>query len=443
MQYFLCLISVALYLSVPNDAYSLPICIVTFILFVISAIWGIYRMKSIEFFGFNLLFTLSFFGCCYIFPIFIYTIDTSYSIFEFGYDPKVITKSTCLATVAYTCYICGLLRKIGKVVAYKKNGINERIRIVAPDIPSNGIFILSLLFLLLFITSGGYNYLSSQYTSGVTGGGIMLYFYALVSILPILLSYVLNCQFSIKNISIAIFVVLIFLFVGSRTLPLALILGAFYVYSLQHKVSNVLIITFLVIGLFVMSFIGMYRGGEKMDVNADVGFWNIFVDLVINNRNLFDAYSIVDKNGVVPTVFLGPILAAIPMSQSFFVNLTGVPDYTLNSASYFTINRLGSNPSFGLGTNIVGDVFLGGGLLAVIILFYLLGGLITKSLYKIHVEKNLTWYVLYVSLVTSGIYICRGPFFWFVRSFVWTIIIFSILKFIVRYLKRHISSSYR
>ena len=439
MQYVLCLISLALYIGTPDDVYSLPICIIAFIIFIMNAILAIYRLKSIEFFGFNLLFTLSFFGCCYIFPIFIYNIDAAYSLFEFGYDPKVVTKSTCMATLAYSCYTCGLLRRINIVAEYKKNSIYERVRIIMPDVPSNAIFILSLLFLILFIVSGGYSYLNSQYSEGTMGGGIVLYFYALVSTLPVLLSYVVNCNFSVKNILISIVVILIFLSVGSRTLPLALILGVFYVYSLQHKVPNNVVIIFLITGLFFMSYIGVHRGGEEMEVNSDVGFWNTFLDLIINNRNLYEAYSIVDRSGVVPTVLLGPILAAIPMSQSFFVNLTGLPDYKMNSASYFTIDRLGDNPSFGLGTNIVGDVFLGGGIIAVIVLFYLLGSIVTKSLYKIHVEKNYMWYIFYVSLVTSGIYICRGPFFWFVRPFAWTIIIFFIVRYIVHSLKQHTS----
>ena len=371
------------------------------------------KLRRVEFFGFNLLFTLSFFACCYIFPIFVYPIAPMYSLFEFGYDPNVISKCTALASVAYSCYVCGLLKNIKGVVKYRAENQNEILQIVDSYVDSKIIYRIALLIFVLFLLSGGYYYLDKQYSEGIMGGGgVVAYLYALVSVIPVMLTYVLNCDFSKKYVLISLFFVFLLLSTGSRTFPLALLLGAFYVYSSKHRVSNILTIILLIVGLLIMSFIGSTRGGqESVGMNTDVGYWNVFLDLIVNNRNLYDAYSLVESKGIVPTVFLGPILAALPMSQSFFVALTGVPEHTMTSASYFTVETFGSNPPFGLGTNIVGDVFLGGGLIAVIILFYLLGYLVTKALYMIHVKKNLTWYIFYLALVTSGIYICRGAFF--------------------------------
>ena len=67
----------------------------------------------------------------------------------------------------------------------------------------------------------------------------------------------------------------------------------------------------------------------------------------------------------------------------------GYTDYEMRSSLFITIERLGFNPTLGLGTNIVGDVYLGGGLIMVLILFYLLGIFVTKSLYGVHVKKNI------------------------------------------------------
>lgn len=432
MQYLCFISSIFLYIIAPETKYSLTFCIAAFVIFLISALCGMRKMNKVEFFGFNLLFTLSFFGCCYIFPLFIYNIDAYYSIFEIGYDQSVITKSTCLATVAYCCYICGLLQNINTLIAYKTaNGINS-FRITKKNISPNLIFYISAIFFILFFISGGYRQMYSQYAVEVSDFGIASYFYVLLSITPILISYSLNCNFKKKYMFFVACFVLLFLAIGSRTLPLALLLGAFYVFNSQHRVSKKTILMLFCVGILLMSLVGAVRGGGDITQQTNVGFWNIFLDLIINNRNLYDAYAIEQERGVVPTVFLGSILSVIPMAQSFFVSLTGMPDYALGSAAYFTYERLGANPSLGLGTNIVGDVFIGGGFLTVIILFYFLGYFITKSLNKIYIKGNWIWYIFYLSMVTNGVYICRSSIFTFVRSFVWAIAIMYVIMIIAR-----------
>lgn len=426
MQYILLILSLILYIAAPSDMYNLSFCIQSLVIFIFGAIWGFMKMKSIEIFGFNLLFTISFFGCCYIFPIFIYNIDATYSLFHHGYDPTVMTKCTCMASLAYSCYLCGLLKNFNRLKLYNTMHSDEPIQIyssVKPEI----VFRLSVLFFVLFIIAGGYKYLEQQYSEGILEKGIITYFYVFITLIPILLSYALNYSFKKKYVLMSLCFVVIFLITGSRTFPVALLVGIFYVYNMKRKVSISTIIILLLVGIIGMSVIGMLRGGDA-EAATNIGYWNIFLDLIVNNRNLFDAYSIVQEKGLVPTVLLGPILAAIPMGQSFFVALTNIPNEEMRSSLYLTVERLGSNPSVGLGTNIVGDVYLGGGIIAVFILFFLLGYFVSKSLYMIIAKKNLVWFVFYLSMVTNAIFICRGSFFGFVRPFIWTIMIMLFIK---------------
>ena len=389
-------------------------------------------MNKIEFFGFNLLFTISFFGCCYIFPLFIYNIDAHYSLFDIGYDQKVITKCTCLATLAYSCYICGLLQKINTLIVYKTTTRVKSFRVINRFVSPNSLFYISVLIFILFFVFDGYTILYSQYAVEVSDFGTASYFYVLLTIIPILISYSLNCSFRKKYlIFIACFIIL-FLLIGSRTLPLSLILGGFYVYNSQRQISKKVIIFLFIIGVLLMSIIGAIRGGGDLEQQSDVGFWNVFLDLIVGSRNLYEGYSIEKETGIVPSILIGSILSAIPFAQSFFSSLTGIPGYALGSSTYFTFVRLGADPSLGLGTNIVADVYLGGGLIAVIILFYLLGYFITKSLQKIYINNNWIWYVFYLSMVTNGVYIVRSSIFTFIRSFIWAIIIMYFIIIIVR-----------
>lgn len=433
MQYLLLIISIVLFAAAPSNAYSFSICLYAFCIFLAGALLSIYKLRKVEFFGFNLLFTISFFGCCYIFPLFIYNIDDSFSLFHHGYDYKVITKATCLASLAYSCYACGLLQNLPKLVYYKKIHPDKKIRIMDLNIHPNSVFNTAILFFVLFIIAGGYNYLDNQYANNVAEGGIITYFYVLVTLIPVLLAYTLNCKFRKKYIIGAGIFTMLLLLTGSRTHPLAVLLGGFYVYNTRHKIPSYIIVLLLFLGVIFMAFIGATRGGQELEADSTVGYWSAFLDLIVNNRNLFDAYSIVQSTNIAPTVLIGPILAAIPMGQSLFCMLTGTPDYLMRSSAYITYEHFGADPPLGLGTNIVGDVYIGGGLLAIFILFYLLGYLITKALHKIHINQNLNWYIFYLCLVTSGIFICRGSFFLFFRPFIWTLaILFSIKTLTIR-----------
>ena len=427
MQYILLISSILLYLYSPHT-YDYSICIGAFAIFVIGAVLGFIKLRKIEFFGFNLLFSISFFGCCYIFPIFIYDIDDTFSLFHHGYDYRVMTRATCLASIAYTSYLCGLLYKIKSVICYKTKFPNEKVQIIDSSINPNSVANISIAFFVLFIFLGGYDYLSNMYLGHANAGGLVAYAYVLISLIPILFSYVFNCSFSKRNIIICIAFFLLFLTAGSRTYPLGLLLGFFYIYTLQHKVPKYIILLLLIVGILAMSLLGATRGGQELESESTVGFWQFFLDLIVNNRNLFDSYSLVQNKGFVPTVLLGPILAVIPMSQTFFCLLTGTPSSEMTSAMYITIERLGPEPPIGLGTNIVGDIYLGGGFLLVLCLFYLLGYLISKSLYEVHIKKNIKWFIFYLTLVTNGIFICRGSFFLILRPFIWTLFIMYIVK---------------
>jgi hypothetical protein len=125
---------------------------------------------------------------------------------------------------------------------------------------------------------------------------------------------------------------------------------------------------------------------------------------------------------------LGPILAVVPFSQSVFCEITGTPNSSMSSALYITVENFGSDPPIGLGTNLVGDVYLAGGFVLTLLLFYFLGLFVSKSLYKIHVEKNFEWFVFYISLVVNAIFICRGSYFMFLRPFMWSLLVMYSVK---------------
>ena len=171
---------------------------------------------------------------------------------------------------------------------------------------------------------------------------------------------------------------------GSRAISISLILGLFYVYWNKKRIPIYILISLFLLGIISLSIIGSIRGGEGNTEESNVGVWGFFLDLIINNRNLFDAYSIVQSKGYEPSVLIGPILAVIPFAQFIYTTIFNIPPYKMNSAMYITVDHFGANPPVGLGTNIVGDVYLGGGTCTTVILLFALGYLVSKSLFMIH-----------------------------------------------------------
>lgn len=431
MKFPYCLLGISLimYILAPVG-YDYYICLETFIIFLTCAFFGLYKLRKIEFYGFNLLFSFSFFCCCYIFPIFIYSIDSSFSLFHHGYDEKVISKSTCLATVAYASYLCGLMRKVQTI----KIGCNTCMHQIGRKLIKPAYLInTSIIIFLLYVVSGGLTHLKNLYNDGSSQGGLIIqYLYVLVSLIPVLLTLSANLKFNKKMIIVASSFIILFLFTGSRTIPLAIILGLFYVYNENHRIPAYVIIILMMIGIMLLAFIGSTRSGQDMSEESNVGAWNFFLDLIVTNRNLYDEYALLQTKGYEPNVLIGPILAVLPMGQSLYCSITGIEPYRMTSAMYLSVDKFGLNPPLGLGTNIVGEVYMSTGLLGTLILFYILGYLISKSLYMIKNRNNIYWYIFYISMLTNGIFICRGSFFYMLRPYIWTLILIPFINLLYK-----------
>ena len=81
-----------------------------------------------------------------------------------------------------------------------------------------------------------------------------------------------------------------------------------------------------------------------------------------------------------------------------------------------------------MGTNIVGDVYIGGGFLSVVILFFFLGYITGHSFVKIKTQRNIYGLILYMTLLSNSVFMCRGSYFIFLKNFVWLLVIQMLLS---------------
>lgn len=436
MSFVFVIISAFLYFAAPMN-YSWDYCNVCAIFYIINAVLGIKPVFKKYTLSFSLFFTLALFACTYLFPLFVYNFNDSYSLFSFGYDPNVITKCTAMVNLAHSMYWLGVVRNQNK---YYKRFIIKNITINDNSIILMAKIVISLFVLILL--SGGLSFYTDRYQVGEMSINLFFqYVNVLFSTFSITLACMLifaNKMFTYRGVYILLGIIaMIILSTGSRTLPMFLFLPLVFVYKQRNNVSLMKLTLISIVLLFVFMAIGHLRNESitldsllSYDINSSsLGYIDNFQDFIVCNRNLYSIYSFVEKDGILyGNNFLSSFLSIIPFAQNIVSNLFNIPYYELDSSVFCTYLVFGNNPPLGLGTHIVGDVYLATGLPGVIILFYLLGKFVVKVRNGAFVSKNNFLLIVYLYMLSYSVFICRGSFFGAVKGVVWSAMILFLIN---------------
>lgn len=429
-------ISFVLYFSAPMS-YSWSYCAVCAGVYIANAIMGIMPSFRNEPLSFGLFFSLTLFICSYVFPLVIYPLDANYSLFQFGYSPSVITKCTALTCLAHSLYWFGVSNakeRYYKYLLIKNLTIDDRM------IGKISFFVIFLFIGFLFL--GGLSYYTDQYLDGKMSSNpafsyLNVLFSTLAVTLACMLFYADKTSTYLKSCVILGIISLVILSTGSRTLPMYLILPMTYVYQKRYNVGIIRLAGLCFILLFVFVAIGRLRH-EVITIEAissysgnssEIGYWDNMIDFIVCNRNLYDIYSAVDNDGILwGKNFLGSLLSVIPFAQGFVSRLFNIPSYQLDSAYFCTYSVFGERSSLGLGTHVVGDVYLAFGLIGVISLFYMLGYFITKLRNGMIVSGSHFMYIAYLYMLSYSVFLCRGSFFGAFKGIIWSALFLYLVR---------------
>ena len=292
------------------------------------------------------------------------------------------------------------------------------------------LFYFIVALFLIIVLGGGYNYFSSQYnvdSQGVTSS-IFKYLFIVFNLLTILLSISLNVvkkrTLFYAIVSYISIVVIVYLATGSRTSPMAILLILSYTFLRNRlKLWQFLFVAFG--GIILLSLVGATRStgvtaeGMIVEYSVDRKWYDYILDMIVTNRNLYDAYDYVQSESITwGLTFLGSILAVVPFAQSLFCNIFGVPGYALGSAKFITFNIFGKDMPLGLGTHIVGDIYMGSGLVGIFVFFFLLGYFVSYSYQKMQ-DGSFRWMVVFLILLSDSVFMCRSTMFEVLRSVLW------------------------
>lgn len=216
----------------------------------------------------------------------------------------------------------------------------------------------------------------------------------------------------------------VYLIIGSRSIPITIILLCFFFYhSLIKKVSNRNVVLLIILGAVFMMGVSIFRARGQMNTDIFSSVLDVGMDLTINNRSLYVLMEHADLNGLTfgRTMLLN-ILAVIPFAQGIFVKITGLRLANLSSAELTTAlyyDEITTNEDIvGLGTNIVGDVYVAFGFIGVIVFFYFLGRILKKLNRKILSGNHIALFV-YAMIFIDVVFIARACILEPLRNIAW------------------------
>lgn len=355
----------------------------------------------------------------------------NYSLFAYSsYSERVIVKSTALANLAYACYSLGYT----KWIKNKTQKLNIQANIMFPKLVHRNqltfLFIFVIILFVCFLLIGGRDFFNAAYRDMDANNisGIFPQVWGMLQTFTLVL-LIANLWYNDKKVYILIGIIIITLLsVGHRTLPLNLLLVVIYFFYYKYKYSAKTLLLFAFSLFFVLSLIGRFRLSADTNItdvtSTGIGYFNFLEDFIVNSRNLYGLYDYAQSKGITYGVsMMGYILYVIPFAQSLFSSLTGISPNEMRSEIITSV--IEGNSSAGLGTHIVGDVYIAFGFIGVMLLFYGLGYFVSWIRSKYYNGEKYA-YIIYMILVSGSIFMCRGALFYSLKNIVWAIVIIGL-----------------
>lgn len=393
-----------------------------------------HKIKRSYFLNFDTLFIFSF-GCInYLHSVFIYPDDAFLPAFAFPYNMKIAPYALSVASVGIAAYMLGNICFERRPVVEKKYILSgkmvsllEKIAIIAS---------VSLFFYVFFVLKINYG-LKHLYPR------LMILIIVLISLSCYSKAIYLK-QNSINGIirlrtalvenKWNIFAILLFsislFYIGSRGNVIFLVLFSMGIFNKYYcKLKARFIIPLFLISIIFMSVMTLTRTSSINLLNSSIwdvaekGYesisksanplWVVLLDLVVNARTLYDGIEYTISQGFLyGSSYVQYLFCFIPGGGVFFTSfLLGKTTLEVNTGEILTKF---SHAPYGIGTNMIGDIYMNFSLIGVALLLFLFGILVSKC------ENCETKYqsFLYYSLLANSIYIPRSSIFCWIDLFI-------------------------
>lgn len=432
----------------PNE-YSLVFCFISFGMYMAFSINYLIMTGDKNYFTFDTFFLIAMLFTNFIYPVFYYPTPFRYfSLFNVPFNEDVITKATALSLCGMMAYFCGATSVRKRL---RKNRVEKiKINFSRLKLKHQNRFVIRICYFLfiLFLSMVGTSFLTGQYqgTSNWEGLSLQLYilfmtFLTISIIIEVLIFKDSNYKgfFSFLadfNKSILLLIASfcgLFLIIGDRGGPIAIILVFLSAYSfLIRPIKLQAFFVIILIGFISMTIIGkgrvaettdlsyMERVSENLEINSGLDYAS---GLIINNRSLFVLYDYAYSNeNFFGLNYFSSAISIVPSLERLLKQISDYDATFTSTSNFVTYLAFGDNPPYGLGTNLIGGIYLSFGFFGVIIIMYFLGRFVgnvaRKSKYSfIHL-------LIFLVLVSYSLSLSRADILLPLRMIVWSLVIY-------------------
>lgn len=427
---------------------------ITYIIVNIQYFW-LFKRKNLLCFEF--FFAISFWFCCFLSPFVIANLE-GYFTMILNYGELLISKGYLICALGYLFYLLGIsVIKTKKRITTGSSASHHRKNFNIHFIKLLNKYLgwLCILFFILFFAFGGVSVLTmydinaanGDVESRFDGFGSYMNYLAITLNIATVTNFIPLClkghdnslkaiftSLDLKYLIILIVMTVFYLISGYRSGALQLILPFLIIFTYAHHVSNIQILGGLIFGIILLTSIGFIRSNSIKDRDSLQN-----MDIISSTRDFVAANGAVmfylnHTDSHEPTYgsnILLPTVAIIPFAQSAVTSFIDPKDLAPVSSAFYTDYY---KFDFGLGTNMIADLYYTFGLPGVIILMYLFGTIVAYS-YK---RQNIYWQSIYFILCGNSLFAPRVEYFYILRSIGFAlIIIFIVHLFYKEFSLRH------
>lgn len=442
------LFSLYSYINAPVR-FSPSYCLTQFYVYLSTMVFSIWMNKKRygTFFNSTTIFLVLFLLSTHLHSIYYYNEESLLPSFAFGYNQRIVNSAICVAQLGISSYLLGT-----SFVPSQKTEMVANISWV------NSKICAFFQRVSVFVSLGWFFYVffllrkSSTYVIVYPRLTLLLTSILIYALLLTVLDDYNKKRLNLKNtilrnrlfFSSFIIFLLPYFYLNSRTNPAAI---ALIILMLVHffyvRISARIFALFGFASVVLMAIVSYSR---LSDINTGTaGFFTVlsygidfllsnehattflFQDYMLNIRNLYDGVDYPMHNGYLYGITYFPILfSIIPFLPNFLVELMG---YKLEDIDTSKLLTLYNNSDYGLGTHIVGDLYINGGIFFVIIGMFLLGYIITKSEYR----NTFIMFILSCSIYGSIMMLPRICFIAWFPMFSMLLLMYFISKYVLKY----------
>lgn len=443
---FLMLSTISFFLA--PATYSKLFCVWEMATFVVTGIFFLrHKVQRNGLICFDTFFIPTFFLINYAHATFIYPDDQFLPAFLFATNTDIIPYALAVAQMGISFYM------VGNVFFEREVPERRQLQIEIPEMAVNRMAWVAFAasagvfgYVILFHLASGFEHLFPRLMAMIVALIALSWFFQAQHLeegddnfMGLLHRNKLNIA-SLLMFSLAQFLV------GSRGVVVWLLFMVVLIVNTYYfKICWKLLLPAVLLGMVLMVFLGITRlsseynlsSGDLMEgITYGIDFvlkspsvlWMLLSDFVVNAKTLYEGIDYTRVNGFLyGTAYIQYLFVFLPMGGSFFTKLlTGL---NMEEVSTGVILTNFSEATYGLGTNMVGDLYMNFSFIGVVVMMFLLGAFISwvefpKSKYQMYA---------YLAIFADCIFLVRADIFVWLTFFVFFVIFDWIMRIHINY----------